>query len=146
GKRVAAALSPVEEVETGLKLEPAETGRAGLTLIVAATKQQEIGSLIGHFRQGVGAAPRVNLMGDGLGVLVFVVQFWNFAITALEVSSQKPTERAYGKLFESMASARGAGCLAAQGLMDAGLGARARSRATAWYGTPLEAVRIQMGK
>ena len=146
GKRVAAALSPVEEVETGLKLEPAETGRAGLTLIVAATKQQEIGSLIGHFRQGVGSAPRVNLMGDGLGVLVFVVQFWNFAITALEVSSQKPTERAYGQLFESMASATGAGFLAAQGLMDTAFGARASSLTNAWQGTSLKAVHIQMGK
>src|SRR5690554_1955263 len=146
GKRVAAALSPVEEVETGLKLEPAETGRAGLTLIVAATKQQEIGSLIGHFRQGVGSAPRVNLMGDGLGVLVFVVQFWNFAITALEVSSQKPTERAYGQLFEGMASTTGAGFLAAQGLMDTAFGARASSLTNAWQGTSLKAVHIQMGK
>jgi hypothetical protein len=74
GKRVAAALSPVEETDTGLKLEPATTGRAGITLVPPPLAQQEVGRLVGHFRQGLDSAPRVNLMGDGLGVLVFGVQ------------------------------------------------------------------------
>ncbi|WP_018405435.1 DUF4123 domain-containing protein [Marinobacter gelidimuriae] len=67
GKHVAGALSPVEEIDTGLKLETAATGRAGLTLVLPALDQQELGKFVGHFRQGLTSAPRVNLMGDGLG-------------------------------------------------------------------------------
>lgn len=146
GERVAAALSPVEEVDTGLKLEPAVTGRAGLTLVMAGTKQQEIGSLIGHFRQGLSSAPRMHLAGDGLGVLVFATQLWVFATTAVEISSQKPSERTYRQLFESLGGATSAGFLAAQGLMDTAYGARAKSLVNAWQGTALKAVHIQMGK
>ncbi|MCL1487605.1 MAG: hypothetical protein MH186_06685 [Marinobacter sp.] len=54
GKQVAAALSPVEEIDTGLKLETAVTGRAGLTLVLPALDQQELGRLVGHFPAGFG--------------------------------------------------------------------------------------------
>lgn len=146
GKRVAAALSPVEETDTGLKLEPATTGRAGITLVPPAMAQQEIGRLVGHFRQGLVSAPRVNLMGDGLGVMVFVAQLVNLVGAVGEGKERNSTDRSYVQFAESALATSAAGFLAAQGIMDTAYGARARALADAWQRTAMTGVNIRMGK
>lgn len=146
GKRVAAALSPVEETDTGLKLEPAVTGRAGLTLVMPALHQQELGRLVGHFRQGLASAPRVNLMGDGLGVMVFVAQLVNLFDAVVEVKAQDASDRSYVRLAESALASSGAGFLAAQGLMDTAYSARARALADVWQRSAVNSIQIRMGK
>lgn len=146
GRRVAAALSPVEEIDTGLKLETAFTGRAGLTLVLPALDQQELGRLVGHFRQGLASTPRVNLMGDGLGFLVFGVQLailWN---VSGEIGSSSKLAEANLRLYESAFATSAAGFLAAQGLMETAYGARAQALANAWQRTALTGVHIRMGK
>ncbi|HEV8078521.1 MAG TPA: hypothetical protein VGP45_09050, partial [Marinobacter sp.] len=150
GKHVAAALSPVEETDTGLKLEPASTGRAGLTLVPLVLEQQEIGRIVGHFRQGLASAPRVNLMGDGLGVLVFGVQLALFGTALGELFSTDNKQRNFQdnltRAFESFWATSAAGFLAAQGIMDTAYGARAKALAGAWQHTALTGVHIRMGK
>lgn len=150
GKRVAAALSPVEETDTGLKLEPAVTGRAGLTLVMPALHQQELERLVGHFRQGLASAPRVNLMGDGLGLLVFGVQLAIFGNVLVELYSsdneEKFSQDNLTRVGESFGATLAAGFLAAQGIMDTAYGARAQALASAWQRTALKGVHIQMGK
>jgi hypothetical protein len=146
GKRVAAALSPVEETDTGLKLEPATTGRAGITLVPPPLAQQEVGRLVGHFRQGLASAPRVNLMGDGLGVLVFGVQLailWN---VSNEIGSNSENPDANQRIYESAWATAAAGFLASQGIMDTAYGARARVLAGAWQRSALGNVYVRMGK
>jgi VasX toxin-like protein len=146
GKRVAAALSPVEETDTGLKLEPATTGRAGITLVPPALAQQEVGRLVGHFRQGLASAPRVNLMGDWLGVLVFGVQLailWN---VSNEIGSNSESPDDNSRIYESLWATAAAGFLASQGIMDTAYGTRARVLADAWQRTALTGVHIRMGK
>lgn len=146
GKRVAAALSPVEETDTGLKLEPAVTGRAGLTLVMPALHQQELGRLVGHFRQGLASAPRVNLIGDGFGIMVFVAQLVNLFDAVVEVKTQDASDRSYVRLAESALASSGAGFLAAQGLMDTAYSARARALADAWQRSAVNSIQIRMGK
>ena len=146
GKRVAAALSPVEETDAGLKLEPATTGRAGITLVPPPLAQQEVGRLVGHFRQGLASAPRVNLMGDGLGVMVFVAQLVNLVGTVGEGKEQNSTDRSYVQFAESALATSAAGFLAAQGIMDTAYGARAGALADAWQRTAMTGVNIRMGK
>jgi hypothetical protein len=146
GKRVAAALSPVEETDTGLKLEPATTGRAGITLVPPPLAQQEVGRLVGHFRQGLSSAPRVNLMGDGLGYLVFGVQLailWN---VSNEIGSNSENPDANQRIYESAWATAAAGFLASQGIMDTAYGARARALAGAWQRSALGNVYVRMGK
>lgn len=146
GKRVAAALSPVEETDTGLKLEPAVTGRAGLTLVMPALHQQELGRLVGHFRQGLASAPSVNLMGDGLGVMVFVAQLVNLVDTITEVRNGSPADRTYVQFAENFLATSAAGFLAAQGLMNTAYSARAQALASAWQRSAVAGVHIRMGK
>ncbi|WP_303284809.1 toxin VasX [Marinobacter sp. SS8-8] len=150
GKRVAAALSPVEETDTGLKLEPATTGRAGITLVPPPLAQQEVGRLVGHFRQGLASAPRVNLMGDGLGVLVFGVQLAIFGNALGELFStdnkQRNLQDNLKRLGESFGATSAAGFLAGQGIMDTAYGARAKALADAWQRTAITGVHIRMGK
>ncbi|WP_227498846.1 hypothetical protein [Marinobacter sp. ELB17] len=146
GKHVAATISPVEEIDTGLKLETAATGRAGLTLVLPALDQQELGRLVGHFRQGLASASRVNLMGDGLGVLVFVAQLsilWNVA-SELGSESESPEDKQ--RLYESALATIAAGFLASQGLMDTAYSARARALAEAWQRSAVAGVHIRMGR
>jgi len=150
GKHVAAALSPVEEIDTGLKLETAVTGRAGLTLALPALDQQELGRLVGHFRQGLASAPRVNLMGDGLGFLVFGVQLVNFGAALGELFSSENKQKFWQdnrtRLVESFWATSAAGFLAAQGIMDTGHGSRAQALASAWQRSAVTSVNIRMGK
>lgn len=146
GKRVAAALSPVEETDTGLKLESATTGRAGITLVPPPVAQQEVGRLVGHFRQGLSSAPRVNLMGDGLGVLVFLVQLVNLWNVSSEIGSNSESPGDNHRLYESALATSAAGFLAAQGLMDTAYSARAQALASAWQHTAVTGVHIRMGK
>ncbi len=146
GKRVAAALSPVEETDTGLKLESATTGRAGITLVPPPVAQQEVGRLVGHFRQGLDSAPRVNLVGDGLGFLIFGVQLailWNVS-DEIGSSSENPDSKQ--RIHESVWATAAAGFLAAQGIMDTAYGARAKTLASAWQRTAVTSVHIRMGK
>ncbi|HET8800761.1 MAG TPA: toxin VasX [Marinobacter sp.] len=146
GRLVAAALSPVEETDTSLKLEPADTGRAALTLVPPALVQQEIGRVVGHFRQGLASAPRMNLMGDGLGVLVFVAQLVNLVGAVTGGKAQDSSERSYVRFAESALATSAAGFLAAQGLMDTAYSARAQALASAWQRTAVTGVHIRMGK
>lgn len=146
GKRIAGALSPVEETSSGLKIESSETGRAGLSLILPALEKQQMGTLMGSIRQGLGSAPRVNLMGDGLGVLVFIVQAVNLVKAAIEVNAQAPDSKNYGKVIESVAGTASAGFLAAQGLADTILSSRAQALAQAWQRGTLQSVHVHMGK
>jgi len=146
GRLVAAGLSPVEETDTGLKLEPADTGRAALTLAPPALAQQEIGRVVGHFRQGLASAPRMNLMGDGLGVLVFVAQLVNLVGAVTEGKAQDSSERSYTRFAEGALATSAAGFLAAQGIMDTAYGARAQTLASAWQHTTVTSVHIRMGK
>ncbi|MFN2360114.1 MAG: toxin VasX [Marinobacter sp.] len=146
GRLVAAGLSPVEETDTGLKLEPADTGRAALTLAPPALAQQEIGRVVGHFRQGLASAPRLNLMGDGLGVLVFVVQLVNLWNVSSEIGSNSELSSDNQRLYESAWATAAAGFLAAQGIMDTAYGARAQALASAWQSTAVTGVHIRIGK
>lgn len=149
-RRLAGALSPVEETDTGLKLEPAETGRAGIALLLPALDQQQMGTLMGHFRQGLTSAPRVNLMGDGLGALVFVVQAVTFGKSLAELfsadSEQKFSTENLKQVGESFLAASSAGFLAAQSLADTTLEARAQTLAQAWQRNAVQSVHIGMGK
>lgn len=146
GKHVAAALSPVEEADTGLKLETAATGRAGLTLILPAVDQQELGRLVGHFRQGLASAPRVNLLGDGLGFLVFSAQLANLVGSVQEANDQGADDRNYVQFVENVLATSAAGFLAAHGLMDTAHSARARVLAEAWQRSAVTNVHVRMGK
>ena len=150
GKHVAAALSPVEEIDAGLKLETATTGRAGLTLILPALDQQELGRLVGHFRQGLASAPRVNLMGDGLGVMVAFVQLAVLRAALVEIYSSDSNQRFshdnLKRLGESFLASSAAGFLAAQGIIETAYGSRAKVLAHAWQRSALNGVHIRMGR
>lgn len=146
GRLLAGALSPVEETNTGLKLAPADTGRAGISLLLPAAGQQQMGTLMGHIRQGLTSAPRVNLLGDGLGVLVFAAQLVNFFHAVSEVKAQASGAKSYGKFIESFVATAGAGFLAAQSLADTALSSRAQALAKAWQRSAVQSVHIQMGR
>ena len=146
GRRLAGALSPVEETDTGLRLAPADTGRAGIALLLPAVDQQQMGTLMGHIRQGLTSAPRVNLLGDGLGVLVFVAQLVNFFNVVSEAKAQASDAMSYGKFIESFVATTGAGFLAAQSLSDTALSSRAQTLAKAWQRSAVQSVHIQMGR
>ncbi|WP_150911585.1 toxin VasX [Marinobacter halotolerans] len=146
GRRLAGALSPVDETDTGLRLDPADTGRAGISLLLPTAGQQQMGTVMGHIRQGLTSAPRVNLLGDGLGVLVFVAQAVNFWNVLDEVFSDTNSGKTANKFFESLFATAGAGFLAAQSLSDTALVSRAQTLAKAWQRSAVQSVHIQMGR
>ncbi|WP_372973053.1 toxin VasX [Marinobacter sp.] len=147
GKRVAAGLSPVEESDPAIRIEDGAPGRATLAVVAPAAAQEEVGRLVAHFRQGLGAAPKVNLVGDGLGWLVFAAQVVNFWQILGELNAAPEQRKGLGTaLTVSITATIGAGFLAYQGLMDTVYGARAKQLAGAWQRSAVKTVHIRMGR
>ncbi|MFC4258256.1 toxin VasX [Marinobacter lacisalsi] len=147
GERVAGALSPVDETSPAIQVEEGAQGRARLSIVAPAAAQEEVGRLVKHFRKGVVTAPKVNLVGDGLGYVVFAAQ----AVNLWHVSSdffgdESKREEAALEFFGAVVSTLGAGLMASQGLMDTAYRARAKALADIWQRSTLKTVHIRMGK
>ncbi|MBF8224182.1 toxin VasX [Halomonas sp. 328] len=146
---LARALSPIEELPgDSVRIAGATPGRAGLTLILPAAQQAEVGGLIRNLRQGIVAAPRTNLAGDGLGLLVFlaqVVTFWN-AYQSYQDGGRLNGSTTRMDLLKSFVATSSAGFLAAQGIMDTALSARARSLTNALNISSAESVTATLGR
>lgn len=146
---LARALSPIEELpEDSVRIAGAAPGRAALTLVLPAAQQTEVGSLIRNFRQGVAAAPRANLAGDGLGLLVFAAQFsvlYN-ATKVLVENYLNGGERDWTPVLKSFVATGSAGFLAAQGIMDTALSARANVLANALEVPGAQGVSAALGR
>lgn len=146
---LARALSPIEELpEDGVRLAGAAPGRAGLTLVLPAAQQAEVGGLIRNIRQGVAAAPKANLVGDGLGLLVFAAQLSTLVETFSQYQARRGTDQALTvlDLAKVFAATSSAGFLAAQGIMDTALGARSKALASALNLSGTQSVAISLGK
>lgn len=146
GRRVAAGMSPVEETQHGIKLEPAEFGRAGLTVLAPAAAHQAIGNAMADLRLGRVPSLNVNTLGDGLGVLVAVAQAVNFYSVTQEMFFEDRKAFLWKPFFESLAATSGAGFLAAQSISDTLLTARATKLAGAWQRGALKTVHIRLGR
>ena len=145
GRRVAAGMSPVEETQHGIKLEPAESGRAGLTVLAPAAANQAIGNAMADLRLGRVPTLNVNTLGDGLGVLVAVAQAVNFYSVTQATFSEDREAIVWKPFIESAFATAGAGFLAAQSVSDTMLTARAVKLAGAWQRGALKAVHIRLG-
>ncbi|MDN3554508.1 hypothetical protein, partial [Halomonas maura] len=132
--KLAQALSPIEELpEDSVRVAGAAPGRAGLTLVLPAAQQAEVGGLIRNIRQGVAAAPKASLVGDGLGLLVFAAQVVTFWHTYQDYQSGTGSNRSTTRIdvIKSFVATSSAGFLAAQGIMDTALDLRVKALADA---------------
>ncbi|WP_288353639.1 toxin VasX [uncultured Marinobacter sp.] len=145
GRRVAAGMSPVEETQHGIKLEPAESGRAGLTVLAPVAANQAIGNAMADLRLGRVPSLNVNTLGDGMGVLVAVAQAVNFYSVTQATFSEDREAIIWRPFIESAFATAGAGFLAAQSISDTLLTARATKLAGAWQRGALQAVHIRLG-
>ncbi|MGP4845004.1 toxin VasX, partial [Marinobacter sp. 1Y8] len=145
GLRVAAGMSPVEEIEHGLKIESSASGRAGLTLVAPAAVNQALGEAMKDLRLNRLPSLNVNLLGDGLGVMVAIAQAVNFYSVAEERFSDRGRTTSWKPFIESTFATSGAGFLAAQSISDTLLTARANTLASAWQRGALKAVHIRLG-
>jgi len=136
----------VEEPQHGIKLEPAESGRAGLTVLAPAAAHQAIANTMADLRLGRVPTLNVNTLGDGLGVLVAVAQAVNFYSVTQEALSQDWESVSLKPVIESAFATAGAGFLAAQSISDTLLTARATKLAGAWQRGALKAVHIRLGR
>ncbi|MEL7978732.1 toxin VasX [Vreelandella titanicae] len=146
---LAKAISPIEELpENSVRIAGAKPGRVGLTAVFSAAQQAEVGRLIGNVRQGIAAAPRVNLAGDGLGLLVFVAQLSTLAETFRQYQNLRGTDEALTviDLAKVFATTGSAGFLAAQGIMDTALSTRSKVLANAFNVSGAQSVSASLGR
>lgn len=147
GHRVAAALSPINETEPAIRLEEGAPGRAVMSIVAPAAAQEEVGRLVGHFRKGLTSAPKVNLVGDGIGLAVFVVQFANFWRVSSEFfDDDRDGQMSSSAVATSLVATLGAGFLASQSIMDTAYSTRARALTNTWQSNALQTVQIRMGR
>ncbi|MCD1588783.1 hypothetical protein K7H09_22530 [Halomonas sp. IOP_14] len=146
---LAKAISPIEELpENSVRIAGANPGRIGLTAVFSVAQQAEVGRLVSNIRQGIAAAPRVNLAGDGLGLLVFASQFsvlYN-ATKVLVENYLNGGERDWTPVLKSFVATGSAGFLAAQGIMDTALGARAKALAGVFNVPDAQSVSASLGR
>ncbi|WP_136248380.1 toxin VasX [Halomonas borealis] len=146
---LAQALSPIEELpEDGVRIAGAAPGRAGLTLVLPAAQQAEISGLIRNLRQGVMTAPKANLVGDGLGLLIFatqVVTFWHaYQDYQGTTGSNGSTTRI--DIIKAFVATSSAGFLAAQGVMDTALSSRIKALTNVLSVPSAQSVSSSLGK
>ncbi|MFL1486026.1 toxin VasX [Marinobacter sp. LN3S78] len=147
GERVAGALSPVDETSHAIQVEEGAPGRARLSIVAPAAAQEEVGRLVKHFRKGLATAPKINLVGDGLGYVVFAAQAVNLWQVGSEFFGEESGKRSsLSDVAESFVATLGAGLLASQGLMDTAYSARAKALTAVWQQSALQTVHIRMGK
>ncbi|WP_426143443.1 toxin VasX, partial [Pseudomonas sp. DWP3-1-2] len=76
--QLARFMSPVAALpEEAMHLQAASSGKPGLTLVFPPHKHEAVRSVLDNYRLGVKKAPKVGLLGDGAGLLVFVAQVVN---------------------------------------------------------------------
>lgn len=146
---LAKAISPIEELpENSVRIAGAKPGRVGLTAVFSAAHQAEVGRLISNVRQGIAAAPRVNLAGDGLGLLVFAAQLSTLAETFRQYQNLRGTDEALTvvDLAKVFAATGSAGFLAAQGIIDTALGARSKALAGVFNVPGAQSVSASLGR
>ncbi|SEG27761.1 toxin VasX [Billgrantia desiderata] len=152
--RLAAALSPVGEVGADdLILSQGESGRAGLVLeFDDAGKAAAVGRLTSNLRQGIYRAPPAGLLGDGVGLLVFVGQAVGLWAAAKAFQAARDGEdnsekiQAVVRLSGAIAATSAAGFLAAQSIGDTALQAQARAFGTALNASRAGGVYTQLGR
>nr|WP_163501544.1 toxin VasX [Halomonas socia] len=153
-QRLAAALSPVGDVGADdPTLSEGDSGRAGLVLeFDDAGKAVAVGRLTSNLRQGIYRAPPAGLLGDGVGLLVFIGQavgLWA-AARALRYAEDDATNeelKDLEKRFWAATFATGAaGFLAAQSIGDTALQAQARALGNAVNASRASGVYAQLGR
>ncbi|WP_447894200.1 toxin VasX [Vreelandella sp. GE22] len=149
GRDLARAINPVEELpENSIRIVKASPGRIGLTLLLPAAQQAEVGGLVRNLREGVAATPKINLAGDGLGLLVFAAQFsvlCNATKIFLE-NYRNGEESDWNPVLKSLVTTGSAGLLAAQGIIDTTLSARTKVLTRALDITGAQSISASLGK
>ncbi|SFI09124.1 toxin VasX [Modicisalibacter xianhensis] len=146
---LARALSPIKELpESGVRIVGAAPGRAGLTLVLPVAQQAEVGGLIRNLRQGIAVAPKVNLAGDGLGLVVFTTQL-SLLINSISEgwqSYRSDQDVKWLPIINGIIATGSAGFLSAQSIMDTALGARSNALASALNDTGAQGVNASLGR
>lgn len=145
--KLATLLSPLHNLPDGaMHLQTATTAKPGLALVLPNEQHMQVRSLLDNYRRGVNIAPKVGLIGDGVGLLVFVAQLVNLVQVRREVTAQLEHEKDRTPYLSSLLTTVAAGFGAAQGIADTALGAHASELANSLKGGELKRVHVQMGK
>jgi ribosomal protein L23 len=145
--RLASGISPISELpDSSVRVYGATPVRAGITVVFPPANQQEISGLMKNFRNGVKAAPKQNLMGDGAALLLFIAQAVNLGQVIKETLSQTKNKQVWTAVVNAAAATGAAGFAAAQGIFDTALTARSSVLATGLQSNSLSGVQVQMGK
>jgi hypothetical protein len=146
-ERLAAAMSPLRELPEGtVHLQAATSVKPGLSLLLPNEQHAQVRSLLDNYRRGVSVAPKAGLIGDGVGLLVFVAQLVNLMQVRKEVMAQPDQGKVKTPYLSSLLTTAAAGFGAAQGIADTALNAQATELAKNLKAVELKAVHVQMGK
>ncbi|MGV8904163.1 MAG: toxin VasX [Pseudomonas sp.] len=145
--RLAKAISPIPELpHESVRLYGAAQGKAGVTLLFPPAQQRELGHLMGNVRQGIQTAPKLNVLGDGVGVLLFVAQMVNLVVVGREAKAQTWEGEAFRSFVVALTATATSGFTAVRGIFDTALTARAAALASVFQRHALNGVHVQLGK
>jgi len=145
--RLAKAISPIAELpDEAVRLYGVKQGKAGVTLLFANGQWEDVGRLLNNVRMGVESAPKLNVLGDGLGLLVFVAQVVNLVQVSREARAQAWGHQDALSLFSAFAATATAGFFAVRGIADTALTARAMQLAQVFQQQASKGVFVQLGK
>ncbi|WP_445011374.1 toxin VasX [Vreelandella stevensii] len=153
-QNLAAALSPVGEAGANdLMLSQGGAGSAGLVVeFDDAAKAVAVGRVTSNLRQGIYRAPPAALLGDGVGLLVFVgqaVNLWALRKAMNEASESgddKEIMKARINMFGAAFATAAAGFMAAQSIGNTALEVRAQTLASALRASQSNGIYAQLGK
>lgn len=151
--QLAAALSPVGDAGANdLVLFEGGAGSAGLSLeFEDAAKAVAVGRVTSNIRQGIYRAPPAALLGDGVGLLVFVgqaINLWGAAKAWSEAreGEDKDISKARTDFFGALFATGAAGFMAAQSIGNTALETRAQTLANSMRASQSNGVYAQLGR
>ncbi|EHJ93054.1 toxin VasX [Vreelandella boliviensis] len=153
-QNLAAALSPVGDASANdLVLSQGGAGSAGLVLeFEDAANAVAVGRVTSNLRQGIYRAPPAALLGDGVGLLVFVgqtVNLWAATKTMNEArmdGDDKEIRKAQYDFAGAIFATAAAGFMAAQSIGNTALETQARALATVLNVSQSNGVYAQLGR
>jgi hypothetical protein len=146
-ERLAGAMSPLRELpDRAVHLQAATSVKPGLALVLQNEQHVQVRSLMENYRLGVSVAPKAGLIGDGVGLLVFVAQLVNFVQVWREVKNSSDEQKGLSPILSPLVTTAAAGFGAVQGMADTALNAQATHLSKALKAAELKSVHVQMGK
>ncbi|MGM8934131.1 toxin VasX [Pseudomonas neustonica] len=123
--RLLGKLTPISKVpDSNVRISPSSVGHPGLTLLLSGSQHEAVTGIWRNLGRGYAQAGPAGMLGDGVGVLIAVLQAANLIHVWRETMEQGEHNREWSDFRSAIASTAASGFMASQSIANTALNAR----------------------